>query len=84
MKNRLVKLLLEQIHLYVPESHVLQFMCSCFTRDRVGEGVNETMAQDVIMSFVNVYQYRRVNQLKVEEHERQRLVRTFDRVVAAL
>ncbi|CAF1268122.1 unnamed protein product, partial [Adineta ricciae] len=49
-KDRLVRLLLEQIRL-----------------DRVGEGVNQTTIKGVIMSFIEVCQYRRHNTLRLYE-----------------
>ncbi|CAF1020048.1 unnamed protein product [Rotaria sordida] len=51
LKDRLVKLLLEQIYL-----------------DRIGECVNQTIIKNVIISFVDVYQYRKINTLELYEN----------------
>ncbi|CAF0948041.1 unnamed protein product [Adineta ricciae] len=50
LKDRLVKLLLDQIHL-----------------DRICECVNQTTIKGVIMSFVDVYQHRKLNSLELYE-----------------
>ncbi|CAF3571796.1 unnamed protein product [Adineta steineri] len=50
LKDRLIKLLLEQIHL-----------------DRIGECVNQTTIKDVIMSFVDVCQNRKISPLELYE-----------------
>ncbi|CAM2725921.1 unnamed protein product [Rotaria socialis] len=50
LKERLVKLILEQINL-----------------DRLGECVNQTTIKNAIMSFVDVYQYKRINALQLYE-----------------
>lgn len=66
LKDRLVKLLLEQIHLYVIKNIELIELFIDDSRDRLGECVNSTTIKCVIMSFVDVYQNRINNPLEVK------------------
>jgi len=68
LKDRLVKLLLEQIHLFVEIKIFLMFTEGFLLfSDRLGECVNQTTIKSVIMSFVDVYQNRKVNVLEVKK-----------------
>jgi len=69
LKDRLVKLLLEQIHLFV--KIIFKFLICLFVfflfRDRICECVNQTTIKGVIMSFVDVCQHRKLNALEVND-----------------
>jgi hypothetical protein len=66
LKDRLVQVLLEQIHLFV--KFFLLFLKNNFHyfSDRICEGVNQTTIKGVIMSFVDVCQHRKNTPLEVE------------------
>jgi hypothetical protein len=66
LKDRLVKLLLEQIHLSVDLFLFSSFNNSYYFSDRICECVNQTTIKGVIMSFVDVYQHRKLNILEVK------------------
>jgi hypothetical protein len=65
LKDRLVQLLLEQIHLFVDFEYFLLNIFRDFS-DRICECVNQTTIKGVIMSFVDVYQHRKINSLEVK------------------
>ena len=64
LKDRLVKLLLDQIHLLVDHPLMINFYSS-YSSDRLCECVNQTTIKGVIMSFVDVCQHRKTNALDV-------------------
>ena len=66
LKERLVKLLLEEIYLCVQSILIfIVYLFFFFDSDRIGKYVNQTTIKNVIMSFVEVYQNRRINRLEV-------------------